>query len=528
MPSSRRKPALLAAALAAALALGILVAWGLGAFGSEASSERPRISAREARQLAEGGSAPAAPRGRPVTVTLGEPAGPTVPGHFLGLSFEATATPLLARYARAGNLATLLRSLGPGVIRIGGVTVDSRAAWSPQGAARPSWASVAITRRELEGLASLARDSGWQVLLSVNAGHDDPHAAAQEAAAARALLGDRLVGVAIGNEPDRYEREGLRGAGWNSAEYLRQVATYRAAIARAAPGVRIVAPDASSGIPPLPWVSAAAAGQPALLSDHYYPLSSCGGEKPVVGELASAVLRAHEAEMLRRLRAIQRASRLPLAIDETGSISCHGEPGVSNSFAAALWAVDWIGRAMNAGIAGLDFHDLVTEPGAYSPLVLPAGAARAGGAHPAANLRANPDWYALLLAAPLAGSAPVSVQVSGDANLTAAAFATARGREAGRERVLLVNFDPPSATPLLIHLRVPPAFVSGSILRLMAPSPASVAHVQLGAAEVSSTGAWSPKLPLPRLYGGPGALSLELPASSAALVTLESHPPAPR
>ena len=526
MPAARPRRALAAAALAGALAIGLLLAWALGAFGSESNALKPRISAREARALAEGGAS-TPPHGEPVSVSVGEGAsGKPVPRDFLGLSFEATATPLLARYAHAGNLAALLRSLGPGVIRIGGVSADSRVAWARPGTPRPTWASVVLTPTDLQGIGELARESGWKVLLTVNLGHFEPRAAAEEAESAHALLGTMLEGIAIGNEPDRYAREGLRGAGWSPPSYLEELHAYRAAIARAAPGVRLVAPDASSGIPPLPWIASAAATRPALLSDHYYPLSSCDGEKPALSELASPVLRAHEDEILRRLGAIEHESGLALSIDETGSISCHGEPGVSDSFESALWAADWIARAMSAGITGLDFHDLVTESGAYSPLVLPSGSSgsAAGGPHLPADLHANPDWYALLLTSPMVGSAPVPTRVSGAHNLTAAAFTSAPGT--GRAlRVLLVDFETPSAKPLLVQLRVPAGYPRGSVLRMMAPSSASLSHVQVGATEVPLSGAWRPRLPLPRLSGSPGALALELPASSAALVTLEPAAP---
>jgi hypothetical protein len=87
---------------------------------------------------------------------------------------------------------------------------------------------------------------------------------------------------------------------------------------------------------------------------------------------------------------------------------------------------------------------------------------------------------------------------------------------------VLVDFDAPSAQPLLVRLHLPAGFTGGSILRLIAPSPGSTSRVQLGGTEVASSGSWSPKAPLPRLYGSGGALSLELPASSAALVTLDA------
>ena len=113
MPAARPRRALAAAALAGALALGLLLAWALGAFGSESNALKPRISAQEARALVEGGSS-APPHGEPVSVSVGERAsGKPVPRDFLGLSFEATATPLLARYAHAGNLARCFARSAP-------------------------------------------------------------------------------------------------------------------------------------------------------------------------------------------------------------------------------------------------------------------------------------------------------------------------------------------------------------------------------------------------------------------------------
>jgi len=67
------------------------------------------------------------------TVTVGVDRtrpGPAVPPDFLGLSFEMSSLPQMARYADRGNLVTLLRSLGPGVLRFGGVSADTRIAWT--------------------------------------------------------------------------------------------------------------------------------------------------------------------------------------------------------------------------------------------------------------------------------------------------------------------------------------------------------------------------------------------------------------
>jgi len=238
--------------------------------------------------------------GRPVVVTV-DPAAtiaPVVPADFLGLSFEAGNLPSIAGYADSGDLVNLLRSLGQGIMRFGGGSSDKTTAWLQEGAT-PPWAQTTIVPQDLAGLAGLARATGWRVLLTVNFGHYEPVAAAQEAGAAQAALGASLAGIAIGNEPDRYVKDKLRASPWPFADYLTEAGAYRAAIAAAAPGVPIVGPDSSSGGSLVPWVTdLATAVHPALLTDHYYPLTKCQRYRPKPSDLESgdALARDGEAE----------------------------------------------------------------------------------------------------------------------------------------------------------------------------------------------------------------------------------------
>jgi hypothetical protein len=455
---------------------------------------------------------PKPPPSASVLIDPAAPIGPVVPADFLGLSFEAGNLANIAAYAGGGDLANLLRSLGQGVLRFGGISVDTEAAWVDEGAA-PAWAHTTIDPQDLQGVAALARATGWRVLLGVTFGHYEPAAAAQEAQVAQSLLGSSLEAIAIGNEPDLYVSDGLRTSPWSFADYVTEAAAYRAAIEAAAPGVAIAGPDASSGQSVLLWASeVAAAEHPALLSAHYYPLTKCEAFQPKLGDLVSPLTRVNESEILSQLSAIAQASKIPLRVDETNNVSCRGEPGVSNVFASALWAVDYIARAMASGVAGLNFHDLIAEPESYSPLVADSAAELASG-----ELHANPEWYALLLADHLLGDLPVRAQVAGgERTLTAAAFTDPDGNV----HVVLVNFTPSGARQLLVHLRVPPNVGAGTIMRLAAPGLRATSGVTLGGGAVSPEGTWSPQATLPQVSGKPGALALEMPASSAALLTL--------
>ncbi len=112
-----------------------------------------------------------------VSVDPGAVIGPRVPEDFLGLSFEASNLPDVARFASRGDLVKLLRSLGQGVIRFGGISADQDTAWLQEGL-KPGWARTTIGPRDLAGLADLAAATGWRMLLTVNLGHPEPAAAA--------------------------------------------------------------------------------------------------------------------------------------------------------------------------------------------------------------------------------------------------------------------------------------------------------------------------------------------------------------
>ena len=458
------------------------------------------------------------PRGKPVSVSIGSrPTGPAVPADFMGLSFEVRGLPTIATYAGKGDFATLLRSLGPGVMRFGGISADEQAAWVPAGASKPAWANTAIDEQDLAGIATLAKETGWKVLLTVNLGHYEPKAAAQEAAAAKAQLGPYLTGIEIGNEPDLFPRKHLRPPGTGVKGYLPQAEGYRAAIEAAAPGTPIAGPDASTGTQGLTWVrDEATTIHPQLLTDHYYPLTSCG-EHPTVSELLSPNVRRKESEMLGKMLTLAHTYATPLRMDETNDISCEGQPGVSNAFASALWALDYTARAMTAGVVGLNFHDLIDQPRTYSPL-----AAHGESALNAGELQPAPEWYALLAAHTFAGahpaSRPLATTIAGSTpgELSASAMVAPDGKVS----LALVDYDPPDSQPLAVHLRVARALARGSILRLTAPSPAATTGTRLGGQAVAANGTWAVPHALPAVYGHAGSLSLQIAPSSAAVVTL--------
>ena len=236
----------------------------------------------------------AAPAPTPVTVAIdtSDP-GPPVPEAFLGLSFEMSALGELAGDGTRGDLVSLLRSLGPGVLRFGGVSADTQAAFTERRRPLPAWASVAVTDGELHELATLAARSGWHVLFTLGLAHFEPAAAAREAAAVKSVLGKWLAGFEFGNEPDAYALHGLRSEPWTFAQYYPRRSPIASAVAKAATDVPLAGPDVSgSHVFPRWGPRRASQLNPALLTGHHYPLGCHKTPPPTIEALLSPETRA--------------------------------------------------------------------------------------------------------------------------------------------------------------------------------------------------------------------------------------------
>jgi hypothetical protein len=464
---------------------------------------------------------PAPPPASPVSVTIDpfDP-GPPVPKRFLGLSFEAAALGQIAAYAHSGNLVSLLRSLGPGMLRFGGITADEDVAWIDAATPRPAWATSTIDQAQLNAIGVLARRSGWQVLLTVGLAHYEPLAAAREVAAAHAALGPYLAAVEIGNEPDSYGAHGFRQLPWIAQGYEEEVSGYREAIEALTPGVPIAGPDVSgSGVFPEWGEEEALAQKPALLTGHHYPLGCAQTPAPTIEQLLSPEIRNLEARSLATYMKVAQANGIPLRIDETNTVSCGGVAGISNTFASALWAASYITQAMAAGAAGINLEGSPSSCSGYTPLcALDPPALAHGALHP------QPEWYALLLTSSLVGDRPLPTtfaaqedSAEGSPNLVAQAF-LAPDRTI---KVALVDDEPPGSAPLQLSLNLGGPMGAASVVRLTAAAQNATAGVLLGSRAVAPNGSWSDAVAAARATTvASGVLPLALAPGSAALVTV--------
>jgi hypothetical protein len=281
---------------------------------------------------------------------------------FIGLSYEKTVVSGTLFSASNANMIGLLRAIGPGLLRLGGNSVD-RIGWNPNGSGQTGGE---VAPSDIQRLAGFLNASGWRVLYGVNLGQSTPAAAAAEVTYAASVLGGSLAGIEIGNEPDLYVNRGyFTAANWTANDFISRWQAFAAAIRNAAPGVLITGP--SIGVPKriptwtAPLVTREYNGL-SLVTQHYY---RSNGPNPgsTVEELVSP-----DTFLRTVLSDLKTASAgLPYRMVETNSYFGGGIAGVSNAGASALWVIDHLFAIARGGAVGVNVHGGGNSNG-YTPI----------------------------------------------------------------------------------------------------------------------------------------------------------------
>ncbi len=469
----------------------------------------------------------AAPRPARAEVTIG-PRSPMrpVPASFLGLSTEYWSLP---RWAGQMPLLERVLSLlhapgqGPLILRIGGDSAD-HSFWDPDPSPVPRWAFT-IRPSLLAQIGRLVHRLGMRLILDLNLITDAPAQAAQWVRAAEsALPRGSIIGLEVGNEPDIYTHRAWLGitsgrsylgralpAALSAANYVRDFRAYARALQRVAPGTPLAGPALARPTADAGWVRALIGGDRAALgmaTVHRYPLSGCARHRssrayPLVSRLLRPALAQGLAAALGPVIGAAHAAGLPLRLTELNSVNCGGRPGVSDTFATALWAPDALFALLRAGVDGVNLHvraDTINAPFAITP----------GG------LDARPLLYGLILfrqaLGPRARLVRTTVHVRNSVNLDA--YATRTG--ADTLHVVLVDKGP---RPVRLTLRLP-ATARATVQRLTAPSPAARGGVTFAGRRLGRDGRWQGASVAGTVSGRSGVYTVELHAASAALVSV--------
>jgi hypothetical protein len=425
----------------------------------------------------------------------------SIPDSFIGFGYETSAVARQGFFS-AGNkhMVQLYRTLTTnGLVRIGGIIGDhTRFEPDAAPAAHDMNGTTVINKAVLADLNGFLRATGWAALWTLNLGTGSKEEAVQEALAVRAALGDRLHSFEIGNEVDLLKRFD------SYASYHAAYLDYKAAIRAAMPDAVFSGPDSATK---KEWTVAFAKTESKdmkLLLHHYYR----GGAKSPQATIQN-LLGPHPGwdATLQALEEACKAEHIAFRINEVNSFSGGGRPDVSDTFASALWCLDFMFRVASHGGAGVNMETDVNQLGFvshYSPIYREIDG----------QLTARPEYYGMLAFA-LAGKGKLIGVTASPASINMSAYATKN--DDGPFWVTVINKDLAQAAS--IELALPKGYSTAECYRLAAPSAESKADVTLAGVQVTTTGDWIPG-PAEKVPVRENTAAFTLPAASAALVRL--------
>ncbi len=430
------------------------------------------------------GSSPARKPSAAVSVTIeGSPPGRPLAAGFLGLSFELPGLSAYTGLSQNPVLEQLIRQLAPGqapVLRLGGDTTDMTW-WPVRGIRRPPGVTFTLTPQWLQSTRQLAQALDAHLIIGVNLEANRRALAAAEARALVAGIGRQHVeALEIGNEPNVYAIRPWyvtrgnrpvpgRPRSYDFADFIAQFARF----SRVLPAVPLAGPaitqDASVG----QFARfVAAAPRLAIATVHHYPLNSCVDDPQApsyatIGNLLAPF--ATGAGLIGGLAAeVQIAHRhgVSLRVDEMNSAACGGRPGVSDTFASALWVLRALFVLDQLGVDGVNLH---TSPGASYQLFT---FQHTGSAWSAA---VAPEYYGALMFAQAAAPGSRLLTLAGPTPAGLSRWATVDPD--GSVRVVVINSDLGHARVVAIRLR---SSRRALLTRLRAPSVTAESGITFG------------------------------------------------
>ena len=314
-----------------------------------------------------------------VTVSL-NPSNPgaTIPSDFSGLSFEEQdLVPVSGKYYFVKTnqpLITLFNTLGVKSLRIGGNTADS---------------GTLPANADIDAFFGFVEAANVKVLYTLRLKTFDAAAANTTATYIMDHYSANMTCFEIGNEPNFYT---------SYATYQSEAQTYIDTISASNPTAKFCGPGGTGGSGT--WAASfaqyfASTGKIALVTHHNY-FGGAGGSTTGAAArnlLLSATMDSNYATNANIYVPTVLSEGLSYRISETNSFYNGGSSGCSNTFAEALWDLDYMYWWANEKAEGINFHtgDTVSggtayysffitttggynvHPGAYGPLAFKLG-----------------------------------------------------------------------------------------------------------------------------------------------------------
>ena len=439
----------------------------------------------------------------------------------LGLSYE---TGLMlpdtngVRYFRPDNepLVRTFRTLGIKNLRIGGNSVDAT------NFAIPSEADISSFFR-------FAQAAGVKVIYSVRLHDGDPESAANIAKFIRKHYAGTLDCFAIGNEPKNYYKD--------TNVFLAKWTAIRNAIQAVWPKAKFCGPDDN---PSPEWCKmmvqnfGSPTGQLVQITQHSYPLG-CSYKNPKekdVTKLVPVDAPAAREKMLSSeayavyqkiydgIKSSIEGTPISFRLSEGNSYWFSGLKGASDSYASALWGVDYLHWWTARGADGLNFHTgdrtggAITLPCRYAAFVSVTN-----------GYEIRPLSYGLKLFSLGGVGKTLPVNVSDDTNQKLVAYANLVEKKTVCVTIINKNHGL-GATNTEVQIKLD-ALLSGKdakVIYLVAKDgdiAAGSSEVTLGGAPILEDGSWQGKWTSLPAGKGTNAITLIMPPASAAVVKLK-------
>ncbi len=448
----------------------------------------------------------------PVTIDLKpQEKGRAISPDFVGLSFEmqyvlpgTNDTHFFSAKNKA--LIATFKTLGIKNLRVGGNTAD-----------RPTIHTPNTT--DVDSLFAFAKAADVKIIYTLRLNQGSLSNATQMANYITRHYANRLACFAIGNEPNVFSKE--------YAPYLAEWKRYATEITAAtnSPDAKFCGPSTSPGHET--WARDFANefgdhGPFAFISQHDYPGGDARRATNAVAardKILSPAIDEHYTTFSANFVPAILSNSLPYRLEEANSFYDGGALDVSDTFASALWALDYQWWWAQHGCDGINFHtgDKVAardenKPCRYAVFwTAPYG------------YNIHPIGYALKMFSLGSQGSLVPTELKNADNLNLVVYAASSSKN--EMCVTLINREH-GTNAQAAHVTLNSGFSNARaqvmFLRQIDGDVAAKTGVTLGGAEIQDNGKWNEKwTPLAKPVNG--QFTLPLPATTAALVKISVH-----
>jgi hypothetical protein len=443
-------------------------------------------------------------QGVPITVSI-DPEHPSynIASDYLGLSFEMTAI-TDSNYFNPGQsvFVQLIKNLGTGIFRIGANGVD-KTFWTGK-PRQDSTPSDSITTTDIDRFSHFIQAIQWKTIFGLNLGGDfNTSTTADEASYVAKDLSGLIQSFEVGNEADLYPGNGYRNPGYTETDFDSEWKQYYNAVETMTPNTVFSGPAFAYNQTWLYEFAKQESNHINELTIHYYQAGPATDPSININTLLAPMADSAMDNFGNAMYIIALSTQTPYRVAECNSIYGGGKANVSNTFGAALWAIDFMWRLAYTGCSGINFHGGGNGP--YSPIGDSAGI-----------FFAKPEYYSMLFFKNGAQGTLLPCNVNaGTENVTAYASKTADGTM----YVSILNKEPQTGVAVTLQTGTSTHSVTLSSLtasNLNATSGLVLQGYTLNPDGTIMTGS------LQSYSVGQSGISINVPAASAMLVII--HP----